>query len=131
MTGRFASGETRSQGQQAAEQPCKPLGREKRSPAQSTTREASGGRKKIKELLVVAFSSLGSGVVRREWGRALKEAARAHRWPEFDTLFVADPAASWYCAGPTGLWRGAQGGAEFYERRVRAVAEAGGYRHVV
>lgn len=56
-----------------------------------------GGRgKPSRRLLVVAFASLGSGVVRREWLGCLQRASEAHLWPQpFDALFVADPASSW------------------------------------
>jgi hypothetical protein len=44
--------------------------------------------------LVVAFSSLGNGLIRPEFqGSLLKRDAQV----EYDVLFVLDPACSWYC----------------------------------
>ena len=60
----------------------------------------------VPPLLVIAFSSLGNGVIRHEWRRALHAAAAAHAWPPCDVLFVADPGAVWYCADARARWDG-------------------------
>jgi hypothetical protein len=75
-------------------------------------------------LLVVAFASLGDGIVRLEWRRALRaaldrEMANAAVPIRVDVLFVADPAVSWYCTDAKGRW---DGGRYFEERLARFVA---------
>ena len=56
--------------------------------------------------LLVAFSSLGSGLARPEWmgtARKLELPGGANR---LDVLHVLDPAFSWYLSADDGSWRG-------------------------
>ena len=67
--------------------------------------------------LVFAFSSLGNGIVRHEFGGSL---AKLNNQDEpFDVLFVADPAQSWYQKDDTGCF----GGFVQYERRIKAASK--------
>lgn len=74
--------------------------------------------------LVVAFSSLGNGLVRHEFGGSLAKInkllqADAREDSVFDVLFVADPSQSWYQKDSRGHFNGF---AE-YEQRIRAAAK--------
>jgi len=72
--------------------------------------------------LIVAFSSLGNGLVRHEFGGSLaKINKQLHDYSEdlaFDVLFVADPSQSWYQKDSHGNF---DGFAE-YERRILAAS---------
>ncbi|KAL7551757.1 hypothetical protein ACHAWF_014946 [Thalassiosira exigua] len=73
--------------------------------------------------LVIAFSSLGMGLVRFEWQGSLAKLnnqLHAEGGDSFDVLFVADPSQSWY-------QKGSRGGRDFvgfreYEKRIRAAS---------
>ena len=68
--------------------------------------------------LVVAFSSLGNGLVRFEFGGSLGQLNRQlHKdnSDTFDVLFVADPSQSWYQKDSHGQFAGFQE----YEKRIR------------
>ena len=73
--------------------------------------------------LVVAFSSLGNGIVRHEFGGSLAK-LNNQMDESFDVLFVADPAQSWYQKDDGG---GFEGFAQ-YESRIKAASKP--YRHV-
>lgn len=73
--------------------------------------------------LVVAFSSLGNGIVRHEFGGSLAK-LNNQMDESFDVLFVADPAQSWYQKDDNG---GFEGFAQ-YESRIKAASKP--YRHV-
>ncbi|KAL9185994.1 hypothetical protein ACHAXT_005232 [Thalassiosira profunda] len=79
----------------------------------------NGGRAKR---LVVAFSSLGNGLVRHEFGGSLaklNQQLHSNGEEPFDVLFVADPAQSWYqkCS------RGHFDGFDEYQRRIRVACQ--------
>ena len=68
--------------------------------------------------LVVAFSSLGNGLVRFEFGGSLGQLNRqlqSDNSDTFDVLFVADPSQSWYQKDSHGQFAGFQE----YEKRIR------------
>jgi hypothetical protein len=69
--------------------------------------------------LIVAFSSLGNGIVRHEFGGSL--AKLNNKMDEsFDVLFVADPAQSWYQKDDSGNF----GGFSQYESRIKVASKA-------
>ncbi len=68
--------------------------------------------------LVVAFSSLGNGIVRHEFGGSLAK-LNNQMDESFDVLFVADPAQSWYQKDDGG---GFEGFAQ-YESRIKAASK--------
>ena len=73
--------------------------------------------------LVVAFSSLGNGIVRHEFGGSLAK-LNNQMGESFDVLFVADPAQSWYQKDD----RGGFGGFVQYEHRIKTASKA--YKHI-
>ena len=84
------------------------------------TNKVTTGRSKR---LVVAFSSLGNGLVRHEFGGSLAKInnqlyADGLYDDVCDVLFVADPSQSWYLKDS----RGAFNGFEEYEKRIRAAS---------
>ena len=56
-------------------------------------------------MLVVAFSSLGSGIARPEWRGALSKAPVPSK-ARLDVLHVLDPASSWYLQDDAATWAG-------------------------
>ena len=79
--------------------------------------------------LVIAFSSLGNGLVRFEFGGSLAKLNRQLRDKDkesdtFDVLFVADPSQSWYTKDSNGKFNGY----EEYEKRIRAACRP--YNHI-
>jgi hypothetical protein len=73
--------------------------------------------------LIVAFSSLGNGIVRHEFGGSLAK-LNNQMDESFDVLFVADPAQSWYQKDDCGSF----GGFSQYESRLKAASKP--YKHV-
>jgi len=73
--------------------------------------------------LVVAFSSLGNGVVRHEFGGSLAKLNNRGD-ATVDVLFVADPAQSWYQKDDRGYFDGFSQ----YERRIKAASRP--YKHI-
>ena len=72
--------------------------------------------------LVVAFSSLGNGLVRHEFGGSLakiNKQLQAQGEEVFDALFVADPSQSWYQKDSHGNFDGFLE----YEQRIRTSSE--------
>ena len=75
--------------------------------------------------LIVAFSSLGNGLVRHEFGGSLAKlnnqlcANNGNENMVFDVLFVADPSQSWYKKDSRGTFNGFQE----YEQRIRAASK--------
>lgn len=70
--------------------------------------------------LIVAFSSLGNGIVRHEFGGSLSKLNKQMGRGNFDVLFVADPAQSWYLKDDKGTFAGfAQ-----YESRIKAASKS-------
>jgi hypothetical protein len=70
--------------------------------------------------LVIAFSSMGSGLVRPEFRGSLRNITSV------DKLFVIDPAYSWYMQDPGCSWTGF----EFYEHKIKEYIARGGYKRV-
>ena len=64
-------------------------------------------------VLVVAFSSLGSGIARPEWRGALSKASVPSK-ARLDVLHVLDPASSWYLQDDAATWAGPA----FYRREL-------------
>ena len=79
--------------------------------------------KKRSKHLIVAFSSLGNGIVRHEFGGSLAKLNNQMDEP-FDLLFVADPAQSWYQKDD----RGGISGFGQYEMRIKAASK--NYRRI-
>jgi len=73
--------------------------------------------------LIVAFSSLGNGIVRHEFGGSLAK-LNNQMSESFDVLYVADPAQSWYQKDD----RGGFNGFAQYESRIKAASKP--YKHV-
>ena len=73
--------------------------------------------------LIVAFSSLGNGVVRYEFGGSLAK-LNNQMDESFDVLFIADPAQSWFLKDDGGNF----GGFAQYESRMKAATKP--YKHV-
>jgi hypothetical protein len=79
--------------------------------------------------LVIAFSSLGNGLVRFEFGGSLaklnKQLCNMDKESDtFDVLFVADPSQSWYTKDSKGNFDGYQE----YEKRIRIASRP--YNHI-
>lgn len=73
--------------------------------------------------LIIAFSSLGNGLVRHEFGGSLAKLNKDLEEP-FDVLFVADPAQSWYQKESRGHFNGF----EEYEKRIGVASRS--YRRI-
>jgi hypothetical protein len=78
--------------------------------------------------LIIAFSSLGNGLVRFEFGGSLATLNRLiyakSKDNTFDVLFVADPSQSWYQKDSRGNFNGFNE----YERRLRIASRP--YSHI-
>lgn len=72
--------------------------------------------------LIVAFSSLGNGLVRHEFGGSLaknnKQLYEDGLYDVYDVLFVSDPSQSWYQKDSFGTFNGFKE----YEKRIRAAS---------
>ena len=75
--------------------------------------------------LVIAFSSLGNGLIRPEFRGSLLPSAGGP--VDFDVLFVMDPANSWYCQNPGCTWTGYA----YYADELCKRIENGGYQRVL
>lgn len=78
------------------------------------------------DTLVVAFSSLGNGVIRPEFRGSLQQTGNDSKGGDYDVLYVLDPARSWYSQDPACTWSGF----EYFESEISKVIASGGYKHV-
>ncbi|GMI40884.1 hypothetical protein TrCOL_g4345 [Triparma columacea] len=76
--------------------------------------------------LLLVFSSLGSGLVRPEWGGTLGAVGAFEPESTFDVVHVMDPGYSWWNTGAGTGWDMG----EWYEGEVREIIEGGGYGKV-
>lgn len=67
------------------------------------------------DTLIVVFSSLGSGLVRPEWGGTLKQLGVFDAKSRYKVLHVLDPAYSWFNQDPSCKWKGG----EYYENEIK------------
>lgn len=74
--------------------------------------------------LIIAFSSLGNGIVRHEFGGSLAKMNNDVNGGCFDVLFVADPAQSWYQKDD----RGGLNGFAQYSHRIKVASKS--YKHI-
>jgi len=93
------------------------------SPQHGIAKHKSGGGIRRSSRLIIAFSSLGNGLVRHEFGGSLAKInnqlyASDDTISVFDVLFVADPSQSWYQKDSRGTFVGF----EEYEQRIRVAS---------
>ena len=74
--------------------------------------------------LIIAFSSLGNGIVRHEFGGSCAKLNNDVNDGGFDVLFVADPTQSWYQKDD----RGGLNGFAQYSHRIKVASKS--YKHI-
>jgi len=69
-----------------------------------------------KRMVLVVFSSLGSGIARPEWNGSITNVAPSNN---LDLLWVMDPAFSWYNQDPSCQWQGGDYYSQELKRHLR------------
>jgi len=72
-------------------------------------------------MILVIFSSLGSGIARPEWNGSISNLKESKN---LDVLWVIDPAFSWYNQDPSCQWQGG----DYYTKKLKE--HIGGYQRV-